>query len=411
MSSFPRDRISIAPMLGITNDYQRYFVRLMTKRATLYTEMFVDETVLHHPACDRLVHFDKSEHPIIAQLGGSNKYKLLEAARILEKAGYDEINLNCGCPSPRVSKGCFGARMMLSPWRVYDIVQYLQRNLSIPVTVKCRLGVDDHDSYDELVRFIHIVSGDAARAGETPLGSASDDEVIDEPARGSSPVASTITSSASSVIPASCAAQQDAIQLGCRHFIIHARKCLLEGLSVKENRSVPPLRYDWVFRLLDDFPALDFSLNGGVVNLGVAQELLDRRSAGGRQLRGVMIGRMLSKAPWLLHYVDQFFYGERNPPCDRYEAIMKYIDFCEEMQRGEFAPAFSPNEYLKPLFNVFVNTPGGGAYRREIFLGVNNGKSLREAVEHGLKFVSSDLLHDKAEGDIARIYEYEVPKD
>ncbi|OAO15476.1 tRNA-dihydrouridine synthase [Blastocystis sp. ATCC 50177/Nand II] len=284
MSSFPRDRISIAPMLGITNDYQRYFVRLMTKRATLYTEMFVDETVLHHPACDRLVHFDKSEHPIIAQLGGSNKYKLLEAARILEKAGYDEINLNCGCPSP-------------------------------------------------------------------------------------------------------------------------------QGLSVKENRSVPPLRYDWVFRLLDDFPALDFSLNGGVVNLGVAQELLDRRSAGGRQLRGVMIGRMLSKAPWLLHYVDQFFYGERNPPCDRYEAIMKYIDFCEEMQRGEFAPAFSPNEYLKPLFNVFVNTPGGGAYRREIFLGVNNGKSLREAVEHGLKFVSSDLLHDKAEGDIARIYEYEVPKD
>lgn len=130
------------------------------------------------------------------------------------------------------------------------------------------------------MRFIHIVSGDAARAGETPLGSASDDEVIDEPPRGSSPVASTITSSASSAIPASCAAQQDAIQLGCRHFIIHARKCLLEGLSVKENRSVPPLRYDWVFRLLDDFPALDFSLNGGVVNLGVAQELLDRRSAG-----------------------------------------------------------------------------------------------------------------------------------
>lgn len=123
--------------------------------------------------------------------------------------------------------------------------------------------------------------------------------------------------------------------LGCQHFIIHARKCLLEGLSVKENRSIPPLRYDWVFRLLDDFPSLDFTLNGGIVNLGVAQELLDRRSAGGRQLRGVMIGRMLSKAPWLLHYVDQFFYDEPNPPYDRYEAIMKYIDFCEEMQKGK----------------------------------------------------------------------------
>lgn len=181
------------------------------------------------------------------------------------------------------------------------------------------------------MRFIHIVSGDAARAGETPLGSASDDEVIDEPLRGNSPSSppSTITSSPPS------ATHKESMQLGCRHFIIHARKCLLEGLSVKENRSIPPLHYDWVFRLLDDFPALDFSLNGGVVNLGVAQELLDRRSAGGRQLRGVMIGRMLSKAPWLLHYVDQFFYGEPNPPCDRYEAIMKYVDFCEEMQRGE----------------------------------------------------------------------------
>lgn len=104
---------------------------------------------------------------------------------------------------------------------------------------------------------------------------------------------------------------------------------------MKENRSIPPLHYDWVFRLLDDFPSLDFTLNGGIVNLGVAQELLDRRSTGGRQLRGVMIGRMLSKAPWLLHYVDQFFYDEPNPPYDRYEAIMKYIDFCEEMQQGK----------------------------------------------------------------------------
>ena len=177
----------------------------------------------------------------------------------------------------------------------------------------------DHDSYEELVRFIHIVSGDAARAGETPLATASDDD-IEGDGRG----VSTVTS-----------LQPARSDLGCRHFIIHARKCLLEGLSVKENRSIPPLHYDWVYRLLDEFPSLDFSLNGGVVNLGAAQELLNRRSDGGRQIRGVMIGRLVSKAPWLLHYVDQFFYDEPNSPYDRYEAVMKYVEYCERMQEGE----------------------------------------------------------------------------
>lgn len=118
--------------------------------------------------------------------------------------------------------------------------------------------------------------------------------------------------------------------LGCKHFIIHARKCYLHGLSTKENRSVPPLQYDWVFRLLDDFPELDFSLNGGIVNLGVAKDLLDRKSQNGRQLRGIMIGRLLTKSSWLFHYVDKFFYNDKTPDVSRFDIMMQYVDFCEK---------------------------------------------------------------------------------
>lgn len=213
---------------------------------------------------------------------------------------------------------------MLSPWRVYDIVQHLQHHLSIPVTVKCRLGVDgivilelqvDHDSYEELVRFIHIVSGEASRQGESPMDAASDDDV-------------------DSIVPMERIKNTydpiDPKQYGCQHFIIHARKCVLHGLSTKENRSVPPLHYDWVYRLLDDFPQLDFTLNGGIVNLGVAKELIERESEKGRHIRGVMIGRLLTKSSWLFHYVDSFFYEDSTPDMSRYDVMMKYIEFCEK---------------------------------------------------------------------------------
>ncbi len=240
---------------------------------------------------------------------------------MIEERGYDGINLNCGCPSPKVSEGCFGARLMLSPWRVYDIVQYLQRNLSIPVTVKCRIGVDshfyihlsflDHDSYEELKKFIRIVSGEAARQGELMEETASDDDLRELEV----PIAPKNSS------------------FGATHFIIHARKCLLNGLTTKQNRSIPPLHYDWVYRLLDDFPNLDFSINGGVLSLKQANDLLERTSQKGRHVRGVMIGRLLTKAPWVFHYVDQFFYNQSNPPMSRYDTILAYISFCEEMER------------------------------------------------------------------------------
>ncbi|KAK8793145.1 hypothetical protein WA538_004222 [Blastocystis sp. DL] len=310
--------------------------------------MFVDEMLLHAPNVENLLKFEECEHPIVAQLGGSNKHRLLEAAKLIEERGYDEINLNCGCPSPKVSEGSFGARLMLSPWRVYDIVQHLQSHLSIPITIKCRIGVDNHDSYDELKQFIHIVSGDAAREGEMANATASDDDNGDTP-----PPEHTIQPSTGR-------------KLGATHFIIHARKCLLKGLTTKQNRSVPPLHYDWVYRLLDDFPHLDFSINGGVLSLKQADDLLKRRSDSGRQVRGVMIGRLLTKAPWVFHYIDQFFYDVSNPSMSPYDTIMAYVEFCEEMERQGRTQYFSPNELLKPLFNLFAGIPGGCQFRREM---------------------------------------------
>lgn len=177
----------------------------------------------------------------------------------------------------------------------------------------------DHDSYEELCNFIRIVSGDAAREGALANANASDDDNGDLP----NPIATLQPNQG----------EPDGPHLGVTHFIIHARKCLLKGLSTKQNRSIPPLHYDWVYRLLDDFPHLDFSINGGVLSFQVVQELLERRSTSGRQVRGVMLGRLLTKAPWVFHYVDQFFYEEPCSSQSRYDIILKYVDFCEEMER------------------------------------------------------------------------------
>ena len=256
----------------------------------------------------------------------------------------------------------------------------------------------DHDSYEELCRFIHIVSGAAAEQNELANVNASDDELESDPLLSPLDPRVTVTDP---VIHS---------PYGAKHFIIHARKCFLSGLSVKENRSIPPLHYEWVYRLLDDFPSLDFSINGGVLSLGQAKELLDRKSANGRQLRGVMIGRLLTKAPWNFHYIDQFFYDEPNPSLSPYETIMKYVEFCEQMEKEGYTRYFSTNELLKPLFNMFVNLPGSLRYRREMFEAVSKDHdTLREAVVRGLSFIEGDVLHHKSPGDPNRIQDYCAP--
>ena len=212
-------------MMEYTDRHFRYFMRLLTRHTKLYTEMIVDSTLLHSPLAKGYLRFHPEEHPIACQLGGSVPSSLAAAARLVEEMGYDEVNLNCGCPSPKVAgKGCFGASLMLTPQLVRDCVSAMREVVSIPVTVKCRLGVDKIDSYEAFREFISIVSSG-----------------------------------------------------GCQHFIIHARKCLLKGLDTKGNRTIPTLKYAWVQRIALEFPHLRFSLNGGIISWRQAEQLLALR--------------------------------------------------------------------------------------------------------------------------------------
>ena len=214
--------LSLAPMMEITDRHFRYFLRLLTRRTTLYTEMYVANTLLHAPQAVGMLRFSPQERPIACQIGGSDPEALARAAALVEAAGYDEVNLNCGCPSPRVAgKGSFGARLMFTPELVRDCVAAMRAAVAIPVTVKCRLGADDMDSYADFSRFVRVVA-----------------------------------------------------QGGCTHFIVHARKCLLKGLDPKGNRTVPPLRYAWVQRVALENPGLRISLNGGLTDWGQVEQLL-----------------------------------------------------------------------------------------------------------------------------------------
>ena len=220
MSSLLNERLSLAPMVEVTDAHFRYFLRGLSKKTVLYTEMIVDDTITRTISkLDFLVGKNIEENPSVIQLGGHDAEMLANAAEICSQYGdYNEINLNCGCPSQRVSKRCFGAKLMEEPDYVREIVQQMQRRSSKPITIKCRIGVDNKDSYEELCHFIQ----------QTHLG-------------------------------------------GVQKFVIHSRKCFLKGLSTKQNRDVPPLKYDIVHRLVHDFPDLTFILNGGIMNFEEAK--------------------------------------------------------------------------------------------------------------------------------------------
>lgn len=222
------DIISVAPMMEWTDRHYRFLVRLLSKRIRLYTEMVVENTLRYSPLADAYLRFHPSEHPIACQIGGSDPANLAAAARMVEAAGYDEINLNCGCPSPKVAgKGCFGAALMKDPALVRDCVAAMRAAVSIPVTVKCRLGVDALDTYEHFTAFLRIVS-----------------------------------------------------ESGVTHFLVHARKAFLKGLDPKANRTVPPLRYHWVQRAALEFPHLRISINGGITTLEQMEQLLSLQRRG-----------------------------------------------------------------------------------------------------------------------------------
>lgn len=241
-------KLSVAPMLDWTDRHCRYFHRLLTRRALLYTEMVTTGALIHGDVSRHLRH-DVGEHPVALQLGGSEPTDLAHCAKLGQNWGYDEINLNCGCPSERVQRGAFGACLMAEPQLVADCVKAMVDAVQVPVSVKHRIGIDNTESYDFVRDFVGTVS-----------------------------------------------------EAGCRIFIVHARNAWLKGLSPKANREVPPLRYDWAYRLKRDFPLLTLVVNGGITNAGhIAAHL--------QQLDGVMIGREAYHNPWWLSTWDAAFYA------------------------------------------------------------------------------------------------------
>lgn len=291
-------RLSVAPMLDWTDRHFRYLLRLISQRTRLYTEMVVDQSILlgNRP---RLLDFNPEEHPVALQLGGSVPEKLAEAARISETWGYDEINLNLGCPSERVQGGGFGACLMLEPDLVAEGLAAMRQAVRIPVTVKHRLGVDDLEEYRYLARFIEKLAG-----------------------------------------------------VGVEVFIVHARKAYLKGLSPAENRTLPPLRYGWVYRLKQDFPHLTLVLNGGVRSLDEAQAHLAR-------VDGVMLGRAVYEDPFVLEEADRRLFG-LNRRVRRLEVAQAMLGYTEaQLEQG--TPLWA---IARHMLNLFKGQPGGRLWRR-----------------------------------------------
>lgn len=245
------ERIAIAPMLDWTDRHYRYFMRQISKHTTLYTEMVVADAIIHGDR-DKLLYFNPTEQPLVLQLGGSNPQKLAQASITALDYGYKEINLNCGCPSDRVQSGSFGACLMQTPQLVADCIKAMQESSNLPITVKHRIGIDYDYDYSKLAKFVETISN-----------------------------------------------------AGCNKVIVHARNAVLKGLSPKENREIPPLRYDFVYQLKKDFPNLKIMINGGIKTIDEIRQHLTH-------VDSVMIGREAYYNPYLLASFDNEFYNDSN---------------------------------------------------------------------------------------------------
>ena len=291
--------IAVAPMLDWTDRHYRYFIRLLSRHTLLYTEMVTTGAILRGDR-QRLLAHDPTEHPLALQLGGSDPAELARCARIATDWGYDEINLNVGCPSDRVQSGRFGACLMAEPDLVAACVAAMRAATDLPVTVKTRIGIDERDSYQELADFVRRVA-----AG------------------------------------------------GCTVFIVHARKAWLSGLSPKENREIPPLRHEVVHRLKRDFPELTIVLNGGLTTLEQVTEQL-------RQVDGVMIGRAAYENPYLLADVDRRLFSSSTSPPNRHQVVRALLPYLEERLRA----GTPLQCMTRPILGLFQGIPGARAWRR-----------------------------------------------
>jgi len=295
-------KLSIAPMLDCTDRHERYFLRLLSKHILLYSEMVVASGLLHCDNPEMFLGHEPLEQPAVLQLGGSNPTDLARASKLVEAAGFKEVNLNCGCPSDRVQNGNFGACLMKEKHTVADCFKAMQDAVSIPVSIKCRIGVDELDSWEFFTDFVQTI--------------------------------------------------KDA---GCRIFIVHARKAWLKGLSPKENREVPPLHYDFVHRLKAEMPDLNISINGGIKTLDQVEEQL-------QDLDGVMVGREAYENPWFLRDADERIFGDKTPsPYASRKAVLEaYLPYVEK-QTAEGCPA---TILVKHLYGLFTGFPGARKYRQ-----------------------------------------------
>lgn len=315
-------RISVAPMMDWTDRHCRYFLRLISQHALLYTEMVTTGAILNGNR-DYLLAYHPDEHPLALQLGGSDPQALAQCAKIAEEYGYDEVNLNIGCPSDRVQNGRFGACLMAEPNLVAACVAAMRAVVSIPVTVKTRIGIDDLDSYEHLTHFIQTVA-----------------------------------------------------HSGCDTFIIHARKAWLKGLSPKENREIPPLCYDVVYQVKQDFPNLTIVLNGGVTDLEQTKQHLEK-------VDGVMIGRAAYHHPYLLMPVDKLFYGSGTEVASPQTIIEQFLPYVEQ----QLSQGTALSHMTRHILGLFQGVPGARAWRRHLSEQAPRKGAGIEVIEQALRFV------------------------
>ncbi|KAI9917776.1 hypothetical protein PsorP6_013336 [Peronosclerospora sorghi] len=355
------------PQMDWTDRHYRFMMRMITRKTLLYTEMVVDQTLLHQQKhLDYFLGHDPVEAPLALQLGGNSIEDLGAAAKLSQLyGGFCEINLNSGCPSALVSRRCFGARLMLEPERVRDVCVSMRRNIAVAaeqtrdthsaaeVTVKCRIGVDECDHYEQLHQYVASVAS-----------------------------------------------------AGVRHIIVHARKCYLKGLSPKENRTIPPLRYDVVYRLKQDFPDVMFTLNGGVKSIQHARALLDTTN-----VDGVMIGRAAYQTPWNFRHADTLiFHAEHDPNLSRREILQRYLAYADELQAkwGSTEPlsdapyTMATSVLLKPLLTLFNGEVGGKAFKRAIaaqWAKKGPRPGLRDLIETAVKVLPDAVLDARADDE------------
>jgi len=325
-SKYAANRLSVAPMLDWTDRHCRYFHRLLSQQTLLYTEMVTTGAILHGKG--DFLEYSEQEHPVALQLGGSNPVDLAECAKLAAERGYDEVNLNVGCPSDRVQNGRFGACLMAEPELVADCVSAMKEVTDIPITVKTRIGIDEQDSYEFLTKFISTVSEKG----------------------------------------------------GCEQFTIHARKAWLSGLSPKENREIPPLDYTRAYQVKKDFSDLVIAVNGGITTLEQTKEHL-------QHLDGVMIGREAYHSPYILAEVDQQIFGLDTPIKKRSQVVEEMYPYIEQ----ELMKGASLGHISRHMLGLFQSMPGARQWRRYISENAHKKGAGIEVMQTALAKIPKEL--------------------